>query len=256
MRLGSGSWFSKALKSTVSSPGLAADRSWSWLPSQCAICKAWPSRPVCDECVAAFAQPVHRCPRCALQRYSATAHCPECLTDPPPWHDALTAVSYQWPWVDLIAQFKYQAQPGWSGTLASLMHSAPGVDDALAQNPLLIPMPMHKLRWAERGFNPALLLAQHLSPLHTCTDVLLRVRHTPAQRSLPRSERLNNLEGAFQLDPLKTHLLRDRHVLLVDDVMTTGASLRSATKTLLAAGPASVSILVLARTERPGIAMT
>jgi ComF family protein len=165
-------------------------------------------------------------------------------------------VSYQWPWVDLIAQFKYQAQPGWSGTLASLMHSAPGVEDALALKPLLIPMPMHKLRWAERGFNPAMLLAQHLSPLDTCADVLWRVRHTPAQRSLPRRERLKNLEGAFQLDPLKTHLLRDRHVLLVDDVMTTGATLRSATNSLLAAGPASVSIVVLARTERPGTNVT
>ena len=176
-------------------------------------------------------------------------HCGECLLKPPPWQMSLAAVSYQWPWVDLIAQFKYQSQAGWSGALASLLHSAPGVDDALAQSDCVIPMPLSSERLSQRGFNQSLLLAKHLAPHHTHHDVLLRIRDTPAQRGLARHERLNNLKGTFVVDPLKSATLRDQHVVLVDDVMTTGASLQMATKALQAAGVAHVTTLVFARTE-------
>ena len=175
--------------------------------------------------------------------------CGECLLRPPPWQMSLTAVSYQWPWIDLIGQFKYQAQPAWSGALASLMHSAPGVDDALAQSHCVIPMPLSLERLSQRGFNQSLLLARHLAPHHTHHDVLLRIRDTPAQRGLARHERLNNLKGAFVVDPLKSAILRNQHVVLVDDVMTTGASLQMAAKALQVAGVAHLTTLVFARTE-------
>ena len=230
-------------------PGLAADRLGSWLPSQCAICKAWPARPVCESCIAAFAQPVHRCRSCALQIPNSIERCGACLLKAPPWQSALTAVSYQWPWADLVAQFKYQSQPGWASRLASLMHSAPGVDDALAQADWLLPMPLSPQRLAQRGFNQSLLLARQLSPLKTRYDLLTRIRDTPAQRTLPRSERLRNLQGAFAVDPLQAVALRGQRVMLVDDVMTTGASLHMAALALAAAGVSHITTVVFARTE-------
>ena len=80
---------------------------------------------------------------------------------------------------------------------------------------------------------------------------MLRIRHTPSQRGLPRSERLANLRGAFAVEPLRAQALRGRSVLLVDDVMTTGASLFTAAQVLQQAGAAEVSALVFARTGLP-----
>ena len=99
----------------------------------------------------------------------------------------------------------------------------------------------------------ALLLqkARQLAPGRVRPDLLLRTRHTPPQRSLPRAERLRNVRGAFQVDPLAAPALRGRHVLLVDDVMTTGASVREAAAALRAAGADPVGVLVLARTDTP-----
>lgn len=238
-----------AASTSGAQPGLSSERFWSWLPSQCTLCKAWPARPVCDTCIAAFAQPVHRCPTCALHIPEAVSRCGACLLQPPLWHSALTAVSYEWPWTTLVAPFKYQSQPGWASSLASLMASAPGVDDALAQAHWVVPMPLSNQRLAERGFNQSLLLAKQLSPRKARHDLLLRLRDTPAQRTLPRAERLHNLRGAFSVHPLQADALRGQRVMLVDDVMTTGASLHMATEALLGAGVSHVTAVVFARTE-------
>ena len=238
-----------AARSSAPSPGLASDRMWSWLPSQCALCKAWPTRPVCETCITAFAQPAHRCLSCALRIPEGIERCGACLLHTPPWQVGLAAVSYQWPWAEAMAQFKYRAQPGWASTMASLMHSAPGVDDALAQAQWVLPMPLSPERLAQRGFNQSLLLARHLSPAQTRYNVLLRIRDTPAQRTLPRSERLRNLQGAFAVDPMQAAALRGQSVVLVDDVMTTGASLHMAALALRAAGVAHLTTVVFARTE-------
>lgn len=241
--------FFQRLSARRLTPGLGADKIGAWLPSQCAICKAWPAQPVCETCITAFAQPLHRCRVCALHLPNGIARCGECLLRPPPWQVGLTAVSYQWPWADLIAQFKYHAHPGWAGTLASLMHSAPGVDDAMAQAQCVVPMPVSLQRLAHRGFNQSLLLAKHLSPGKVRDDVLLRIRDTPAQRTLARSERLKNLQGALVIDPLQANSMRGLRVVLVDDVMTTGASLQMAAQALQAAGVAHLTTVVFARTE-------
>jgi len=241
--------FSRLSSAPSLRPGLASDHYGSWLPSQCAICKAWPARPVCETCIAAFAQPVHRCSACALVLPLGIDRCGACLLQAPPWHSAFTAVSYQWPWPSLVAQFKYRSQPGWATSLASLMHSAPGVDDALAQALWVVPMPLSAQRLSQRGFNQSWLLAKQLSPMKSRHDLLLRIRDTPAQRTLPRSERLRNVQGAFAVNPLHASVLRGQRVLLVDDVMTTGASLHRASQALLAAGVAHLTAVVFARTE-------
>ena len=219
------------------------------LPARCAICHAWPSQVVCNACVARFAQPVPRCATCALPVPANVHQCGACLKEPPPLDVCLAAVAYRWPWADCVTQFKFAGQPGWAGALATVMRSNPWVEPALEQADRVLPMPLARERLAERGFNQALLLAQHLAPRRTDARLLLRTRHTPAQSELKRAERLRNVQGVFAVEPLRAHELRDRRVVLVDDVMTSGASLHAASLALRQAGAAHITALVFARTE-------
>jgi ComF family protein len=221
---------------------------FSALPGQCAVCRAWPSLPVCEACVARFAQPQPRCRRCALPVAAGIADCGPCLAAPPPLDACHAAVPYQYPWSSLIGQYKFNGQPGWARSFATLMRSAPWVEPALEQADLVLPMPLSGQRLAERGFNQALLLARALSPRKTEAGLLLRLRHTQAQSALERKDRLANVRGAFAADPLRAGRLAGARVVLVDDVMTSGASIFSAAAVLRQAGAATVTGLVLART--------
>lgn len=221
------------------------------LPSQCAVCRAWPSRPVCDACVARFAPPAPRCRTCALPLPAGVARCGECVRHPPPLDACLAACSYAWPWPGHIGEFKFQGQAGWAGPFATLMRSAPWVEPALDACDLLLPMPLAPARLRERGFNQALELARRLAPRKTEARLLLRTRDTTAQSGLTRAERLRNLRGAFALEPLRAAEVGGRRVVLLDDVMTSGASLFAAAAVLRAAGAAHITGLVLARTDPP-----
>ncbi len=217
-------------------------------PSQCHVCRAWPAQPVCDDCVGRFGQPVHRCLTCALQVPQAVRQCGACLKQPPPLDLCLAAVDYGFPWSTLIPAFKFHAQTGMARSMATLLRAAPWVEDALASAQLLLPMPLSAQRLRERGYNQALLLAQQLAADKCRADVLLKLVDTPAQHTLTRSQRLVALDGALAVDPLRAKLLIDRHVILVDDVMTTGASLSAAARVLKDAGAARVTAVVFART--------
>ena len=176
--------------------------------------------------------------------------CTDCLQSPPLLEACWAATSYTWPWTLLVTQFKFQNDPAWAKALALLMQSAPGVEDALDQADVILPMPLSAQRLAERGFNQALLLAKALNPHKTQALTLLKLKHTARQSSLKRSERLLNLAGALAVSPLRAASLRGQHVLLVDDVMTTGATLYAAARVLRAAGVAHITGLVFARVEK------
>lgn len=230
---------------------------WRWLPSRCAVCHSWPQAPLCEDCISHFAQPLARCSTCALPLPATTwasapttgRRCGACLKSPPPLDLCLSATAYAWPWVDLIAQLKFHGQPGWARTLGSLMLNAPWVEDTLAQADCVVPIPLSAERLAERGYNQSLLLAHQISAAKTQAELLLRTRHTPSQRTLPRAQRLANLTGAFAIDPLRMAEVRGQRVVLVDDVMTSGASLHTAALALREAGALHISAVVLARTE-------
>ncbi|WP_233250108.1 MULTISPECIES: ComF family protein [unclassified Limnohabitans] len=226
---------------------------WRWLPSRCAVCRNWPHAPLCEDCISHFAQPMPRCSTCALplpaNATTQLQRCGACLRSPPPLDLCLTATAYAWPWTDLIAQLKFHQQAGWARPLGQLMMSAPWVEDTLTQADRVLPIPLSAERLAERGYNQSLLLARQLSASKTAPGLLLRTRHTPAQRTLPRAERLANLTGAFAIDPLRISEIRGQRLVLVDDVMTSGASLHTAAQVLRQAGAAHISAVVLARTE-------
>ena len=219
------------------------------LPSRCALCHAWPGQPLCEACIGLFAQPRPRCKRCALVVADATQPCPACLTATSPLDAALAAVSYSYPWAGVVQEFKFRAQPSWARHLAVLMRSAPWVEPALDAAHWVLPMPLSTQRLQSRGFNQAWLLAHALSPAKARAQWLLRVRDTPAQSSLTGKERLANVARAFAIDPLCQRDLEDKNVLLEDDVMTSGASLRAAALPLRQAGARRVTALVFARAE-------
>lgn len=218
------------------------------LPSQCAVCHAWPTERLCSACRAQFAPKRPRCATCACAVPEGVAQCGQCLLHPPPLDACMAAVDYGYPWAHLLAQFKFHADPGWAGALARLMREAPGARAALAQADWVLPVPLAPGRLRERGYNQALLLARQLAAGCVHTHLLLRTREAEAQSHLTRAERLRNLRGAFMLEPLRAQQVAGRRVLLVDDVMTTGATLHAASAPLREAGAAHVAALVLART--------
>lgn len=221
------------------------------LPSQCAVCHAWPAQPVCEACVVRFAQPLARCRTCALPVVGAIDQCGACVRSPPPLDACVAAVAYEYPWSRLIVEFKFGARPGWAASFATLLRSAPWVEPALERADLILPMPLSAQRMRERGFNQAYELARQLAPGKKGPGLLLRIKDTPPQSALKRAERLHNVRNAFAVEPLRLAELTGARVVLVDDVMTSGASIYAAADTLRRAGVAHITGLVLARADLP-----
>ena len=179
-----------------------------------------------------------------------------CIKQPPPINSVLAALDYAYPWSGLISRYKFGDHPAWAPFFAAVLLSAPGVAQALEclqSTDLILPVPLSKQRLQTRGFNQAWELAHALarqsgSAAKADSTVLLRVKDTRPQTELLRQERLANVKGAFQVDPLRALELKGRRVILVDDVMTSGASLFTAAKALQAAGATHITGLVLART--------
>lgn len=223
------------------------------LPSLCAICRGWGSQRVCASCVQRFAVTVPRCRRCALQVPARAEACGACLVDPPPYSRTLAAADYDHPWDGLITQFKFHDALDLAPALAERMLAA--LNEAGLPAPgLLLPIPLSDLRLRERGYNQAWELTKRLGAALNCpTDaaLLLRVKDTPHQLAFPPDQRAGNVRAAFAVEPKRRGEIAGRCVTLVDDVMTTGATVNEAARTLLQAGASEVDVWVVARTPRP-----
>lgn len=217
-----------------------------------------PGVDLCAACHAAL--PVNRgaCSRCAIPLPTATSldgitgtavqTCGDCLSHPPPLTFTHAAFIYGAPLDALLPRFKFHQDLAAGRLLAQLM--LPSVSGHALPD-ALVPVPLHRTRLRQRGYDQALELARPLAraldvPLRD--DLLLRVRHTAQQSTLDAAGRSANLRGAFALRPRGRHALAlPAHVALVDDVMTTGATLRAAAATLRCAGVARVDAWVCAR---------
>jgi ComF family protein len=184
--------------------------------------------------------------------------CGECLRDPPPFDAAVCAVDYSFPWDGLVQAYKFHDRVDLAATLAGLLATAvrdtvrSAVDDAAGSSPqLVLPVPLSPQRLQQRGHQQAWGLARALARelgLPAQAEVLQRTIDTPQQSGLDRAARQRNLRAAFWVPPEARPRVQGRHLALVDDVMTTGATLREAAATLQRAGAASVHVWVFART--------
>lgn len=218
------------------------------------MCGRWQAQPVCRACQQAWRIDLPRCLRCALPWPDAAraSDCPACEARQPEFDRAITALDYLPPWSGLISRFKFQRASGLQTPFVNMMA------EAVRQRPhkvdLILPVPLSATRLAERGYNQAWLLAKGLGrALHRpATDAaLFRTRSTPRLMTLDSEERLQAIRGAFQVNPAWAKRLRGRHVALVDDVLTTGATLDEISRLLRRHGVAGVSAWVLARTPPP-----
>jgi ComF family protein len=194
--------------------------------------------------VQAFAQPQPRCSTCALPVPDGVTQCGACLRTPPPWERCLAALPYAFPWAQLIGDLKFHDQWGLAATFATLLRSTPWVEPALEQCDVLVPIPLGPQRLRQRGYNQALVLARALERAGRPTGCCAA---TPGHQ-LPRQERLHAL-AALRLDPLLAPRLQGQRVVLLDDVMTTGATLWEAARVLRQHGVAHIPALALARAD-------
>ena len=219
-------------------------------PSQCEVCRQWGLSALCADCVEAFARPVPRCTRCGLRTGVAVDACGECLREAPPFEHTTCVADYAFPWDRLIAAFKFEARTELAAVLAHRLHAAVAAAPGPAAE-LVLPVPLSPQRLAERGYNQAWELARRvasLAGLPARADLLLRPQDTAHQAALDRAERQRNLRRAFMVEPRLRGALQGRRVALVDDVMTTGTTVREAAAALRRAGAAHVDVWVLART--------
>ncbi len=221
-------------------------------PSQCAVCHDWGQQRVCALCVTRFAPVLPRCARCAIDVPAGTALCGACLTDPPPFERTLAAVDYAHPWDGLITQFKFHAALDLAPALTQRLLSTFERSGETAPT-LLLPVPLSAERLRERGYNQAWELVRRLARAVGCradAALLLRVKDTPHQLALAPEQRAGNMRGAFAVEPRRRAELAGASVTLVDDVMTTGATVAEAARVLLQAGASKVHVWVVARTPR------
>ena len=227
------------------------------LPPRCLNCGTHVDQPqsICGECwsnLTFISQP--HCITCGVpmpESASPESECLECISEPPPFAKARAALYYDAHATPFITRFKYSDQLQFAPLLALWMENAGR--ELLAQADIITPVPLHWTRLFTRKYNQAAILAQMLarnSSGYYWPELLKRVRRTPPQASLHNKvQRVHNVRGAFQLHPkLEKDTLKGKIVLLVDDVMTTGATIRACAKVLKKSGAKKVWVLTAART--------
>lgn len=212
----------------------------------CAACFAeahFIAPPLCECCGVPFE---------AAGQGGALGLCGDCREHAPPWGRARAALAYDGLGRRLVLPFKYADRPETAPPLAALMARAGAA--LLAEAEAIVPVPLHRRRLFERRYNQAAVLARALARGHgvpALLDALVRTRRTAPLGDMGRAARAAEVAKAFAVRTARKPALQGKRVLLVDDVLTTGATAGACAASLLAAGAASVDVLVLARAGEP-----
>ena len=227
-------------------------------PGICAACRARceAEAMLCGECTGALdkLEAAAVCGLCGMPVAEQGAPCPYCRGAGVAHYDRVVRLgTFDEPLKGLIHQMKYRGRWGIAERLAERLAARERVKESLAEAEVLVPVPLHRFRQFWRGFNQAEVIARRLGKARgiPIARPLVRVRHTPTQtHQHSRAHRFENLKDAFAL--VAPASVREKHVVVVDDVMTTGATLQTVARALKPAEPASLSALVLAIADPRG----
>jgi len=226
------------------------------LPSFCLACEKplgpAPDLLFCPDCLGKLhyiTNPL--CPCCGRVYLVATGgdhHCGACLAKPNHFTRARALFLYEEPMKEVIHRFKYQGKTACLPSFAWFAHNLPQLAE-LEGADWIMPVPLHKSRLRERGFNQALLLARAFFPKdrRITTGLLIRSRPTEPQTSFNGGTRRTNLKNAFAV--MKPQYIKGKKILLIDDVFTTGTTVNECARVLKKAGASEVMVLTLARVK-------
>jgi len=214
----------------------------------CFLCRGAAQELLCERCDADLPRlGRERCPRCALES-PAGAVCGRCLARPPAFDATVAALSYQFPADVLVQALKFRSELALAAFFGQLLEARAAKSERVD---FVVPVPLFAQRLRERGFNQAIEIARPLARAagaRLAPELCERIRDTPPQLGLPLEERRKNVAGAFRCPaPVAGATLA-----LVDDVMTTGATLDEIAQSFKRSGAARVVCWVLARTPAPG----
>lgn len=223
----------------------------------CLLCDepAEAEMPICVACEAEMPWLGEHCQTCALPLPEAGLTCDGCLLEPPAYEQVAVPWRYDFPVDSLITRFKHNAKWPFGHLLADVLsqYLQHRFDEDLPRPDALLPVPLAARRLRQRGFNQAAMLARWLSrqlDLPCEENVVRRIQDTSAQQDLDAKARKRNLRNAFALTSDAN--VKGRHLALVDDVLTTGATAQALARLLMNAGAARVDVYCLARTPKPG----
>lgn len=215
------------------------------LPCQCRLCQAPDSSDLglCPGCLNDLPWLGSACPRCARPLPRPDRPCGSCQTHPPAFDRAIALFRYAAPLDALLLQLKFSQAVHLARMFAALLAERVRTETL---PDCILPVPLHPARQRERGFNQAIEIARPLAHRLGCAldlDTCLRTRATPPQSRLSAPERRRNLRGAFTLTRVPA-----RHLVLLDDVMTTGSTLNELALLLRQGGAERIDVWVCART--------
>ncbi len=174
--------------------------------------------------------------------------CGQCLQEPPDFTTARAALKYDDASADMVLRFKYSDATHLSRLFANLLRQTG--DETLGNCDVILSVPLHRWRLLKRRYNQAALIAESLSKLTHMPHwplALTRVKSTESQGHKTKSARIENVRGAFQVSQSHADRLRYKKVVLIDDVMTSGATLNTCTRALSKAGVSEVHVLTVCR---------
>ena len=226
-------------------------------PTQCVLCAAqvdkegglcgacWKETPfitglACDACGA---------PLPGYER--GRAHCDDCLRAPRAWQSGRAAFQYEGNGRRIVLALKHGDRTDLAHPAAMWMQNAGR--DLLTDDTLLVPVPIHWSRLLRRRYNQAAELSRALSKLtglETCQDALLRTKRTSSQNGMTVAQRQVNMQGAIHPNPRRFSALEGRRIILIDDVMTSGATLTACATAAYDVGADQVFVMVLARVAK------
>jgi len=221
-------------------------------PERCPACQALTQHlGLCGTCALSLYPTAPACPVCALPG-RAEVTCSRCRLRPPPWRTVRAPYRYGGELAKAIRRFKWGGTQGGRPELARPLGKLLAPALTAIEVDVIVPVPLHRLRVRERGFSQALALALAARGFAGLTapvipGLLERRRATPEQAGLGRTAREQNVAGAFVVPDLAG--VRGKHVLLVDDVITTGATAAACARVLRSAGAAEITVAALARAE-------